>query len=100
MRAGLPPPLFVLQVMEASKTPMREEERHAPARARGAKDSGGFTGPSTSRGEWELIPKKTNKVVTFLCRRTLGQAMCQKARRLALADEWMRISASYHVANV
>ena len=35
-----------------------EEERRAPVRVRGTEDGGGATGPSTVKGERDLVPKK------------------------------------------
>ena len=37
--------------MEWTTGPAMEEERRAPARARGARDGGGAVGPSTVNGE-------------------------------------------------
>ena len=37
--------------MEWTTSPAMEEERRTPARARGAKNGGGATGPSTVKGE-------------------------------------------------
>ena len=37
---------------------MWEQDGHVPVRARGGEDCGGAPGPSTSKGEWELVPKK------------------------------------------
>ena len=58
IHAGVPPPLFVLQVMEAGRKPEWEEEHHMPVRGRDGEDDGGAPGHSTSRCEWELVPKK------------------------------------------
>ena len=44
--------------MEWTTGPAMEEERRAPARARGAQNSGGAAGPSTVQGEkMHVIPK-------------------------------------------
>ena len=50
-----------------------KEERHAPARARGAEDSGGAAGPSTVKGEIEMFYQKFKKLTVFLCCGTLGR---------------------------
>ena len=63
-----------------------EEERCAPARARGAQNGGGAPGPSTVKGEREMLYQKLKKLTVFPCCRTLGRAMRRKARRLALAE--------------
>ena len=67
-----------------------EEERCVPARARGAEDGGGAAGPSTVKGEMEMLYQKFKKLTVFPCRRTLGRAMRRKAHRLALAEAPIR----------
>ena len=47
--------------MNSSSAPVWEQEHRAPVRVRGAKDSGGALGPSTVKGECDLVPKKKNK---------------------------------------
>ena len=79
---------------------MWEHDSRAPVRVCGAEDCGGAPGPSTSRGEWELVPKKTNKWGVFPCRQTLGQAAHRKACRLALAEASVHFAVSYHVGKV
>ena len=74
-----------------------EEERRAPARARGAENGGGAAGSSTVKGEIEMFYQKFKKLTMFLCRRTLGQAMRRKARRLALAEAPILFFLSYCV---
>ena len=74
MRAGVLPPLFVLQVMDARRKPEWEEERRVPVRSRCGEDGGGAPGPSTSRLEWELVLKKTDKLSVFPCCHMLGWA--------------------------
>ena len=71
--------------MDSTSAPAWGEQRRAPVRARGAEDSGGAPGPSTIKGE-RRMDKKFLKRRVFPCRRTLGWAMRQKTRRLALAD--------------
>ena len=85
VRVGVPATIVCFcRFMDSRSAPMWEHERHAPVRAHSAEDSGGAPGPSTSKGEWELEPKKSDKLSVCLCHRTLGWAMRQKARRLAL----------------
>ena len=95
-----PPPLFALQVMDIGRKPEWDEECHAPVRACSAEDGGGAPGPSTSRGECELLPKNTHKLSVFACRRTLGQATHQKACRLALAEASLHFATLYYVGRV
>ena len=73
--------------MDWRSSPAMEEERHAPARARGAQNGGGATSPSTVQGEKiACYTKKLRKLTNFPCRHTLGRAMRRKACRLALAE--------------
>ena len=73
--------------MDWRSSPTMEEERRAPARARGAQNGGGAAGPSTVQGEKiACYTKKLRKLTLFPCRRTLCRAMRRKARRLALAE--------------
>ena len=80
-------PQFVsCRSMESTSGPAWEQQRCAHVRARGAEDGGGAPGPSTVKGEMEMLYQKFKKLTVFPCRRTLGRAMCRKARRLALAE--------------
>ena len=72
--------------MEVGRNPEWEQDYHVPIRAGGGEDGGGPLGPSTSRGEWELVPKKTDKFKSYHCCYTLGQVMHRKARHLTLGD--------------
>ena len=81
MRGGVAPPLFLVCTLGYGL-----EECCVPARARGAEDGGGAAGPSTVKGEMEMLYQKFKNLTVFPCRRTLGRAMRRKARRLALAD--------------
>ena len=74
-----------------------EKERCAPVRARCTEGGGGAAGPSTVKGEIEMFYQNFKKLTMFLCRRTLGRAMCRKARRLALAEAPIFFSVSYCV---
>ena len=67
MRAGVVPPLFVLQVMEVGRKPEWEEERHTPLQMRGGEDGGGAPYPSTSKDDMELVPQKSDKSSVCLC---------------------------------
>ena len=73
------------RVMEGRSAATWEQERHAPIRARSAEHGGGAAGPSTIKGK-RLLLRCLNKCNVFPYPRTLGQAMSQKARRLALAE--------------
>ena len=61
--------------MEWTTGPAMEEERRVPVRARSAEDGGGAAGPSTVKGEMEMLYQKFKKLIVFPCRRTLGRAM-------------------------
>ena len=69
--------------MDSSSAPQWEQELCATVRAHGAKDGGGGPGPSTVKYERRLLQ---NILTSFPCRRTLGRAMRQKARYLALVE--------------
>ena len=71
--------------MDSTSAPAWEEQCRAPIRARGAEDGGGALGPSIVKGE-RRMDKKFLKWRVFPCRRSLGRAMCRKARCLALAE--------------
>ena len=71
--------------MEGRSAATWEQERCALVRARGAEDGGGAAGPSTIKGK-RLLLRCLNKCNVFPCHRTLGPAIRQKARRLALAE--------------
>ena len=85
------------RVMDRRSAPTWEQERRAPIRACGTEDGGGAPGPSTIQGECEPVPKTKRKVNFYPCRRTLGWAMHQKARRLALEEAPILFSVSYCV---
>ena len=58
VRGVVSPPLFLFcRVMESRSAPAWEQQRHAPVRARGAENGGGAPGPSTVKGECDLLPK-------------------------------------------
>ena len=44
--------------MDWRSAPAMEEEHCTPVRVRGAKDGGGAAGPSTVKGERDVVPKK------------------------------------------
>ena len=80
--------------MDSSSAPQWEQERHAPGRARGTEDGGGAPGPSTVKGERNLLQKI---LTSFSCRRTLGRAMRRKAHRLSLGEAPILFFMSYYV---
>ena len=75
VRVGVTPALFVLQLMDTGRNPAWEQDGHTSVRACCQEEDGGAPGPSTSKGEWDLVPKEPDKLSTFLCYRMLGQAM-------------------------
>ena len=54
-----------LQVMETGRNPTWEQDGQAPIRVHGQEDGGGAPGPSTSKGEWALVPQKIDKLSNF-----------------------------------
>ena len=72
--------------METGRNPTWEQDGHAPIKANRQEDGGGAPNPSTFKDEWALALKKINKLNVFLCFHTLGRAMRQKERRLALGE--------------
>ena len=83
--------------MEWTTGPEMEEERRAPARAHGAENGGGAAGPPPLKVKNRMFYQKITKLIVFPCCRTLGQAMRQKACRLALAEAPSLFSLSYCV---
>ena len=83
---GVPPQLFVLEVMDTGRNPEWEEERHVPVRSCGVEDGEGAAGPSTSKGEMESVRQKmTNKLIFFAIARWAGR---HAERRVA--SPWQR----------
>ena len=82
--------------MEGRSATPWEQERYVPVRARGTDDGGGATGHSTVKGK-RLLLRCLNKCNFFPCYHTLGWAMRQKTRHLALAQAPSLFSLSYCV---